>query len=365
MRGRPRPSRPRPARRACRRLALRSLGAGPGPRRPLPPTLPGLFGPRLAAVRPVPGRPSLVATAGLREVRPSARRGGAALRRLPAGTDRLGPGPPAVRRAGPPGTAPAQVLRPTLRGRRPGAVDGRGPGPLAAPRCTRSGPGRPGDHVGTVGSAAPASPGLRPGRGPGRPGRRAPRGAGSAAAPPSGGDGSAGPAGRLRAALDPVRIVRAHRAGARQAGAGRRRAHHRRHGGRLRRGPPAGRGHRGRRAHRGPGAGRWASGPLLYSARAPTWVCGCPGERPPVVDASRRRNDPRKATFGRPSMVRFRCKSCPGARAGTREKVLSRLAAAIPSAGGCGAKDQVSRVGAHSSAGSPISAGGREEGAWT
>jgi hypothetical protein len=32
----------------------------------------------------------------------------------------------------------------------------------------------------------------------------------------------------------------------------------------------------------------------------------------PVVDASRGRNDPRKATFGRPSMARFRCKSCLG-----------------------------------------------------
>jgi hypothetical protein len=32
----------------------------------------------------------------------------------------------------------------------------------------------------------------------------------------------------------------------------------------------------------------------------------------PVVDASRGRNDPRKATIGRPSMARFRCKSCLG-----------------------------------------------------
>ena len=31
----------------------------------------------------------------------------------------------------------------------------------------------------------------------------------------------------------------------------------------------------------------------------PAWVCGCPGEVLPVVDASRRRNDPRKATVGR------------------------------------------------------------------
>ena len=41
------------------------------------------------------------------------------------------------------------------------------------------------------------------------------------------------------------------------------------------------------------------SGPLLYSGRASARVCGCPGDDPPVVDASRRRNDPRKATIGR------------------------------------------------------------------
>ena len=33
--------------------------------------------------------------------------------------------------------------------------------------------------------------------------------------------------------------------------------------------------------------------------RARVWVCGCPGIRSPVVDASRGRNDPRKATLGR------------------------------------------------------------------
>jgi ComF family protein len=33
--------------------------------------------------------------------------------------------------------------------------------------------------------------------------------------------------------------------------------------------------------------------------RASAWVCGCPGDPLPVVDASRRRNDPRKATIGR------------------------------------------------------------------
>jgi competence protein ComFC len=34
-------------------------------------------------------------------------------------------------------------------------------------------------------------------------------------------------------------------------------------------------------------------------AGAPAWVCGCPGDGLPEVDASRRRNDPRKATRGR------------------------------------------------------------------
>ena len=38
---------------------------------------------------------------------------------------------------------------------------------------------------------------------------------------------------------------------------------------------------------------------LVYSAWAPVRVCGCPGRRSPVVDASRGRNDPRKATLGR------------------------------------------------------------------
>ena len=54
-----------------------------------------------------------------------------------------------------------------------------------------------------------------------------------------------------------------------------------------------------------------ASGACLYSNGLSTGSVVARGSSP-VVDASRGRNDPRKATIGRPSMARFRCKSCPG-----------------------------------------------------
>ena len=59
------------------------------------------------------------------------------------------------------------------------------------------------------------------------------------------------------------------------------------------------------------GAGVRGSGACLYSNGLSTGSVVARGSSP-VVDASRGRNDPRKATIGRPSMARFRCKSCPG-----------------------------------------------------
>src|SRR5690606_6749618 len=92
---------------------------------------------------------------------------------------------------------------------------------------------------------------------------------------------------------------------------------------------------------------------------APARVRGCVGrlllaEAPRrQADASRRLNGPRKATCRRPITVRLRRKTCLGEgpdalRAGRRGVVAihTHVAAARPSAGGCGDEDQVGRAGA-------------------
>ena len=88
-------------------------------------------------------------------------------------------------------------------------------------------------------------------------------------------------------------------------------------------------------------------GPARYTRTGPRPGLWLPGDRSPVVDASRRRNDPRKATVGRRAWCGLDVSPASG-RASGREKALSRPSgAATPSAGGCGGKDQVSRTRAH------------------
>src|SRR5690606_21208508 len=87
------------------------------------------------------------------------------------------------------------------------------------------------------------------------------------------------------------------------------------------------------------------------------------------VDASRRRNDPRKAVekTGRPPPIMVRLSVSPArsggrgfAQAPDRRGVVVRLAhRANPPAGGCGGKDQVSWGGCRSLRG--VSSGGRQD----
>ena len=106
--------------------------------------------------------------------------------------------------------------------------------------------------------------------------------------------------------------------------AGGRRSDHGRNRRRVRRRAPRGRCGGSRAPHGGSIARGAASRPLLYSRRTPAWVCGCPGDVLPVVDASRRRNDPRKTTVGRRAWCGLDVSPAPGGTS-AREKTLSCL----------------------------------------
>jgi hypothetical protein len=182
--------------------------------------------------------------------------------------------------------------------------------------CGVRSPGRRRD-VGSAVAATPLPAGVRPGGAPGRgrgPSLGDPHGQALAAGSRHEGSGSAG---RLGPSLGAPRGVRRGAPGAAERPPGRRRGDHGVHRGRVRRSPQV----RGRRtsgrARRGPVAERSHPGAVprvrfggpgsrgtsrdagVACPRARAWVCGCPGGRLPVVDASRRRNDPRKATVGR------------------------------------------------------------------
>jgi len=180
------------------------------------------------------------------------------------------------------------------------------------------------DHLGTARSAPTGGTRVRPGASP-RAGRGRQAGiAGHPAHASIGGNDSAGTASRGRAARGHAWRVRTDPPpGSRSSPSHprRRRVDDRRDGGGLcRRARGCGR-PRGRPAHGGTRVRR--AGSWLYSNGFSTGSVVARGSSS-VVDASRGRNDPRKATVGRPSMARFRCKSCLGTGNRPREKALSR-----------------------------------------
>jgi hypothetical protein len=223
---------------------------------------------------------------------------GTLLRRLSAATRGRGTGAVPVRRADRRGDPGDEVLGMARAGPAFGGGHDRGPGP----HCRRR-------HVGPPVVAPSGSTRIRSGRAPGA-GRGRPFGTprGPAASPGTRDQGP-GPARGSRPAKGAFRRVRIGSCGASEDPAGGRRAHHGLHRGRLRRRASG----LGRSACRPPDGGPLAgrARPLALLRRpgrgsagriacdwARAWVCGCPGDHPPVVDASRRRNDPRKATIG-------------------------------------------------------------------
>ena len=217
--------------------------------------------------------------------------------------------PPGVVAVGVPlrgtGEAPpdaVEVLRHALERRSAGSVDARGDGSGAATRvvadvCRRS--CRRGAELGSARTEAEARAGVRPSSGAQSGGAPADGMAGSKSAPASDRDASAGHAVGARPEAGVARSVPRGRPASVASHLGGRRPDHGRHRRRVRRGAPRCRCRRSGPPHGGPIARGAASGPLLYSGRTPAWVCGCPGEVLPVVDASRRQNDPRKTTVGR------------------------------------------------------------------
>jgi hypothetical protein len=202
----------------------------------------------------------------------------------------------------------------------PGTRSGGGP-PLEVLRVAwggggaRRGPRGARPPAGRRGDVGPAR-GPATGRARFRPGSRARAGARPRAGPPRGRLRPKDEGDRSTSATDPRgaigsdgRRVRMHprEALARPPAPGRRRAHHGRHGFGLRRSAPRGGSARDPSPHRLPLVHRPASRssrlapPLrarLYSSVLPSGSVVARGSTP-VVDASRGRNDPRKATLGR------------------------------------------------------------------
>lgn len=220
------------------------------------------------------------------------------MRRLPPGAHHVG-----ARRVRLPGTGsrggpPPEVLRMARGGggaRRPA----RGARPAAGRRR----------HLGAARAPAAGRARFRPGSCP-RAGARtragSPRGR---LRPPDEGDRSASAANPRGAVGGHGRCVRAHpgEVGAGPAALGRRRPHDRRHRLGVRRSALRGRSARDPPPHRLPVLRRPAAGasrlapslrPRLYSSVLPSGSVVARGPTP-VVDASRGRNDPRKATLGR------------------------------------------------------------------
>lgn len=275
---------------ACRHLALASPDVRACARRRVPAPVRRLRFRAVAFLLGLPPAGGAARAAVVRSVRITGIGSGGVVRGLPAAAARPRPSAFPFRGSGAFGGPPAEVLRVArCRGR---ARRGDGGGDARS--------GRRGDLGSTV-QAAAGRAWVRPGEGP-RGGRRA------RARPPRSPDAPAdrrrrrhpSPSRRRGSARRDVGTIRTDPFGARAgSGAARRRRPHdgcdrlrvcgRAAGGRRRRGLVA------RRGARGPA--EVASG--LYSARARAWVCGCPGNVSSVVDASRGRSDPRKATFGR------------------------------------------------------------------
>ena len=217
---------------------------------------------------------------------------------LPSDPHRVGAGGLRVPGTCPGGGSPSEVLW---------LAWGRG-GARSGPRGARPAAGRRRDVGAARGPAA--------GRARFRPGSRARASARTRAGspggrfrPPNEGDGPTGATDPRGAIAGDGRRLRVHPA---QVGAGasdprRRRAHHRRDGFFMRRSAPGGRSegdpsaHRLSLVHRPPSrSSRLAPplGPCLYSSVLPSGSVVARGPTP-VVDASRGRNDPRKATLGR------------------------------------------------------------------
>jgi hypothetical protein len=231
----------------------------------------------------------------LRPALPSGRR---RVRRLPAVADRVGESGFRLSRTGPQGGPPAEVLR-LARG---------GGGPRGRPGRARPAAGRRCD-VGAARSPASGRARVRPGSRARAGARTRARAARQRVRPPHQIHRPAGPPDARRAASGDGAGVRPHRPprGTGSRAPRRRRAHDRRHRVGLRRRP-----HRRRRprdpspdrvpfllgAHRGTCAFAGAGQRCLYSSVLPSGSVVARGSTP-VVDASRGRNDPRKATLGR------------------------------------------------------------------
>ena len=250
----------------------------------------------------------------LRTVPAGARRAGSTVVR-PMRTPRPGPcaGMPRLSAA-----ADRQGTR-TVPVRRTGASRDPSPEILGLAEHRGRARGRDGGRRSTVGGCrdvgaarAPAAgrARLRSGARPGRRRRIRARSPGRSHEPARPEDEPTGSSTRRRAACRHARRVRTGRprrgAPAHPRG---RRPDHRCHGGGMRRRARS-RGSTGDIA--GHGRARILAGdPSIYSNGLSTGSVVARGTSP-VVDASRGRNDPRKATIGRPSMARFRCKSCLG-----------------------------------------------------
>jgi len=251
-------------------------------------------------------------SAGVRTVRPPVGGTDCVVCRLPPATHPRGSCALRVRGAARQGDPGAEVLRvaspgPVARGSHDGGAT------ASSGRWLR----RECGHVGPPLPATPRRTRLRPGRGPRVARRQEARSRRGPAAGPSAGDPGAGDSHREGASRLTSRRVRAQRSGPTSGPPGRRRPDDRSHrccvrgGSAGERCPPSGRAHGRplvpwgcphpllRRRVRTTPAGRGdPPGAPGIMGRARAWVCGCPEGGPPVVDASRRRNDPRKATFG-------------------------------------------------------------------
>jgi hypothetical protein len=267
-----------------------SRGDQPGARDHLPAAMRGMRRRCVAVLRRVPGGAHAAHSALVRSMRPAVGRGDRSMPRLPAGRGRQRPGALPLRGARSPRDPQVEVLRVAWCRPRAGISDGGG-GRSARPRCR---------DMGAAGSTAPRRAWIRPGEGS-RFRRRSDDGGSGPAAPPAGDrHRSAGSPWRGRTPASDGGRLRSASAGrpTRRAGSPRRR---RAHDGcdRVGRGsgPSGARSHGcgpSRRRARVPGPGPrclYSGGPSSGSVVARGY--------PPVVDASRGRNDPRKATLGR------------------------------------------------------------------
>jgi hypothetical protein len=220
--------------------------------------------PALALLSGVPGPSRPPRSARLPAVWTAARGLDRDMRRLPTLGHRVVPIGIPLRGARSSRSHAAQVLRSLAGGPGVRALDGGNPGRGASGVLgSRAGRGiRP--DMGAARGAAQARSGIRPGRGA-RSGRWVSRGvAGAGDAPAGGGDCSSGPPSRDGAAQCVAGSLRCGRAGGSDAsGTGRRRAHQRSNGRRMRKRSAQSRCLGGWRAYSGEIRGRGRTGPLL------------------------------------------------------------------------------------------------------